>query len=70
MAIATTPPDNALTPNAENISGNNNEQNKQQEDTTKKRDKPLSNLKPSPIGQGLSVESFKFNNLKNSLQFI
>ena len=68
MAIATTPSDNALTPNTENISGNNNEQNKPQEETTKKRDKPLSNLKPSPIGQGLSVESFKLNNLKNSLQ--
>ena len=68
MAIATTPtPDNPLTPNSEE-SGKSNASSRNSDDSSKTRGKPLSNLKPSPIGQGLSVDSFRLNSLKDSLQ--
>ena len=62
MAIATSPNDNLL----------NEDKTKQDSlsSSDQKNQKPLSALKPSPVGQGLSVNSFKLNNLKQSLQEI
>ncbi len=66
MAIATTTPENPLVPDNE-LSDAGQDQTKE-ERNTKKPKKTISNLAASPIGQGLSVESFKFDNLKNTIQ--
>ena len=68
MAIATTPPENSITPEtAMTDSGNQNRSQPEEEKPTKPK-RTISNLAASPIGEGLSVESFKFDNLKNTIQ--
>ncbi len=68
MAIATTPPENSITP--ETGLTDTGDQNRSQpvEDKPTKPKRTISNLSASPIGEGLSVESFKFDNLKNTIQ--
>ena len=67
MAIATTPPENSITP--ETGLTDTGDQNRSQpvEDKPTKPKRTISNLSASPIGEGLSVESFKFDNLKDSM---
>ncbi len=65
MAIATTPQENPIASDAGLVDP---QAEKNNEDKEKKSTKTISNLAASPIGQGLSVESFKFENLKNTIQ--
>jgi flagellar M-ring protein FliF len=68
MAIATTPPENTITPET-GISESGDQNRTQTDEVKNKRPKStISNLAASPIGEGLSVESFKFDNLKNTIQ--
>ena len=69
MAIATTPTDNALT-DSDNPEVQVKNNSKDTNENRKKNTKPLSNLRASPVGEGLSVNSFRFNNLNDSIQKI
>ncbi len=62
MAIATTPPENTISPET------GNQDRSQDEAKTTRPKRTISNLSASPIGEGLSVDSFKFDNLKNTIQ--
>ena len=68
MAIATTPNDNALVEDKKELDSPTRGQ--QTPERPSDNQKPLSSLRASPVGQGLSVDSFRFNNLKQSLQQI
>ena len=69
MAIATTPTDNALT-DSDNPEVQVKNSSKDTTENRKKNAKPLSSLRASPVGEGLSVNSFRFNNLNDSIQKI
>ena len=69
MAIATTPNDNALVEDKKELESPTRE-SQQTPEKPSDNQKPLSSLRASPVGQGLSVDSFRFNNLKQSLQQI
>tara|TARA_B100000963_G_scaffold360481_1_gene391523 strand:- start:703 stop:2844 length:2142 start_codon:yes stop_codon:yes gene_type:complete len=66
MAIATSPNSNALTEDEKLDASSSDDQ--QDQGKYSENLKPLSALRASPVGQGLSVDSFKLNNLKQSLQ--
>lgn len=67
MAIATTPPENTMSPETGIPDSGGQDRNQEEAKPTKPK-RTISNLAPSPLGQGLSVESFKLNNLKNTIQ--
>ena len=69
MAIATTPNDNALVEDKKELDSPTRD-GQQTPEKPSDNQKPLSSLRASPVGQGLSVDSFRFNNLKQSLQQI
>ena len=66
MAIATTPNDNALLEDKKDLDSPTRD-SQQTPERPSDNQKPLSSLRPSPVGQGLSVDSFKFNNLKKTI---
>ena len=67
MAIATSPNSNALTEDDKKLDASSSD-DQQDQGKYSENLKPLSALRASPVGQGLSVDSFKLNNLKQSLQ--
>ena len=69
MAIATTPNDTALVEDKKELESPTRD-GQQTPEKPSDSQKPLSSLRASPVGQGLSVDSFRFNNLKQSLQQI
>ncbi len=68
MAIATTPPENSITPETALTDSGDKSRSQPEEEKPTKPKRTISNLAASPIGEGLSVESFKFDNLKNTIQ--
>ena len=70
MAIATTPNDNALVEDKKELDSPTSDSQQIPERRPSDNQKPLSSLRASPVGQGLSVDSFRLNNLKQSLQQI
>ena len=69
MAIATSPNDNALAENEKSL-GAPSSTNQQNQGRNSDNQKPISALRASPVGQSLSVDSFRINKLKQSLQQI
>ena len=63
MAIATTPPENSITPETALTDSGDKSRSQPEEEKPTKPKRTISNLAASPIGEGLSVDSFKFENL-------